>query len=86
MNKYGSAPVFVDERIQNDWNQLPECHKKYIRRHLDRVCRELESSNAIDTIALTLIDVCNRLDKLEKKIRVKPSDGMEKSKRRTAKD
>lgn len=60
--------VFLDEKKEKEWNELPQDIKDFTLNNLMAVTSHREAKLAIDTLCHVINTLCGRLKKLEEKI------------------
>lgn len=68
-SEYGSSPlVFVDENKRKEWEALPEAVRRDATKIMHRSLQQMKNEVALEMMANVIIDMSERIDKLEEKL------------------
>lgn len=65
--KYENGPIFLNSKSKEEWDNADPSLKKYVEQNISEMCKKLENSMAIETLACILSELIERVEKLEKK-------------------
>lgn len=61
------SKIYISREKEDEWKNIPDSQKKFIKNNLLKVSNELEGRAAIELLCHLINELFERMDKLEKK-------------------